>query len=69
MGCNCGGRKNKPRINNPTDIMGGYKYLTANQIKVRLEAFKKKYCRNCEEKYKCDLGMYKSCNKRKGDRG
>ena len=45
------------------DLMGGYKYLTDRQIKARLEIYKKRYCPNCDNRYKCDYLMYVKCKK------
>jgi hypothetical protein len=45
------------------DIMGGYKYLNHRQIEARLENYKKKYCKDCEKRYKCDYVMYVKCKK------
>ena len=45
------------------DLMGGYKYLTDRQIKARLEIYKKRYCPNCDNRYKCDYEMYMKCKK------
>jgi len=42
-------------------VMGGYKYLTDVQIKARLEAYKKRYCPNCDKRYECDYSSYVSC--------
>lgn len=47
------------------DIMGGYKYLKSNQIKARLEAFKKRYCKNCKKKEDCDFDTYIICQGKK----
>ncbi len=53
MGCGCG--KNKRRnVLDPANIMGGYKYLKPNQIKARLEVFKKNNCPTCKKRYQCD---------------
>lgn len=61
MGCSgCGKRHRKP---NSTDVMGGYKYLTDRQIKARLEVYKKKYCKSCDKRYKCDYQNYVKCKK------
>ena len=58
MGCNCG----KKRVaQSPLNIVDGYKHLKPNQIKARLEVFKKNYCKNCEKRYKCDYNSYQKC--------
>ena len=42
--------------------MGGYKYLKPQQIKARLEVFKRKNCKdNCDKRYTCDYNMYLNC--------
>jgi hypothetical protein len=43
------------------DVMGGYKYLPHNQIKARLELFKKRFCKSCDLRYECDYVRYKKC--------
>ena len=47
------------------DLMGGYANLTNNQIKARLEAYKRKYCKACEKRYECDYVNYLACKKNK----
>jgi len=47
------------------DVMGGYKYLHAHQIKARLEVFKKNNCKACKIKDKCDYAMYLTCKGKK----
>ncbi len=42
-------------------VMGGYKYLTDVQIKARLEAYKKRYCKECSKRYECDYSSYVKC--------
>ena len=67
MGC-CGGRrraKPNPRSRDRYDVMGGYKYLQPQQVRARLEVFKKKYCQDCEKRYECDFKMYQQCQKYK----
>lgn len=64
MACGCG-RQRKPPVprENQDPVMGGYKYLTDRQIKARLENYKKRYCKVCPERYKCDYVMYTECKK------
>jgi hypothetical protein len=45
------------------DLMGGYANLTDRQIKARLEAYKRRYCKDCKERYKCDYVRYVDCKK------
>lgn len=42
-------------------VMGGYKYLTDVQIRARLEAYKKKNCKDCKKRYECDYPLYVKC--------
>jgi hypothetical protein len=62
MGCNCGGSRTVYR-KDPLDVMGGYKYLHPHQVKARLEVFKKRYCKECSDRYKCDYSYYLKCEK------
>lgn len=72
----CGGcakrqaRKNAASrpIKNAADVKGGYKYLTNQQLRARLEVYKKRnqVCRECEDRYKCDYGKFESCKKHLG---
>ena len=58
----CGCSKNKAKyLKDPSDVMGGYKYLKPSQVAARLEIFKRKYCTDCESRYKCDYNKYVSC--------
>lgn len=47
------------------DLMGGYANLTNAQIKARLEAYKRRYCRDCDVRYECDYARYLKCKKSK----
>jgi hypothetical protein len=47
------------------DIMGGYANLNNQQIKARLEVYKKRFCPQCKERYTCDFGRYMECRKLK----
>ena len=60
VGCNCGKGKKK-YVRDPGDVMGGYKYLKPHRIAARLEVFKRKNCKGCEKRYKCDYSMYTAC--------
>jgi len=60
MGCNCGKNKRKKMVD-PYDVMGGYKYLKPHQVVARLEVFKRKNCKGCEDRYKCDYEKFLSC--------
>jgi len=48
-----------------SDLFGGYSSLNAQQIKVRLELYKKRYCKACIKRYECDYTMYTNCKKQK----
>ena len=70
MGCNCGRRAvraaahaNRP-VTKDKGVMGDYKYLTNKQIAARLEIYKRRYCKDCENRYKCDFNMYTNCKKK-----
>jgi len=54
----CGRSRPVPKM---FDVMGGYKYLNAQQITARLEIFKRIYCKSCPERYACDITKYNSC--------
>ena len=62
MGCSACSRKKKGANKAVYDVMGGFKHLPNNQIKARLEIFKKRHCKNCDYRYKCDFVMYNNCN-------
>lgn len=63
MGCNCGGSK-RIHAQDPLDVLGGYKYLKRHQIDARLEIYKKRYCKDCELRYKCNYSRYMNCSKK-----
>ena len=63
MGCNCGKNK-RIHAKDPLDVMGGYRYLKRHQIAARLEIFKKRHCKNCDKRYKCDYSSYLNCSKK-----
>jgi len=46
-----------------SDLMGGYANLNDNQIKARLDAYKRRYCRECVKRYECDFTSYTECKK------
>jgi len=62
MGCNCGRRKKSPIGNK--NIVDQYKYLRPHQIRSRLEIFKKNFCADCVDRYKCNYTIYITCTKR-----
>ena len=64
----CGGCGAKRVVQNadpesPDYLKGGYKYLSDGQIRARLEVYKRRYCGQCDNKYKCDYTMYLECKK------
>lgn len=66
----CGGCSSKRRARQEAaqsyvyDVMGGKKYLPERQLKARLETYKRIHCKNCDNRYKCDFGMYSACEVR-----
>ena len=68
MACGgCSKRRNVQRspIGTKDSLMGGYKYLTSRQLRARLEVYKKNNCKSCENRYKCDYGMFANCKNAK----
>lgn len=66
MGCSgCGKRRARKAGQSKINIMTEYKYLNDRQLKVRLEVYKKKYCKGCKDKEKCNYERYVSCVKTK----
>lgn len=63
MACGSCSRKNSERhpVTRENGVMGGFKYLTDRQIKARLELFKRKFCRECVDRYTCDYKNYLKC--------
>lgn len=62
MACNACSKKRRHHPNEKDyDVMGGYKHLTARQIQVRLDKFKRLFCKACPKRYECDYPMYKIC--------
>ena len=47
------------------DLMGGYANLNDQQIKARLEMYKRRFCKSCGERYTCDFVRYTECRKLK----
>lgn len=72
MGCCGGSRAGKtrrpPNRQKSYDVMGGYKYLQAHQIRARLEVYKRIHCKQCERRYECDYEVYKECQKYRIDK-
>jgi len=42
-------------------VFGNYSYLTDRQLKARLENYKRNYCKDCAERYECDLTRFTIC--------
>jgi hypothetical protein len=65
----CGGcrkrsvSKSNPKSPDQYDLTGGVdiKSLNSKQIQARLEVFKRKYCKNCNFRYRCDYPSYLGC--------
>lgn len=47
------------------DLTAGYANLNNQQLKARLEVYKRRYCKTCDLRYKCDYAMYLDCKKAK----
>lgn len=60
MGCGCSNNKRR-LVMDPSDVMGGYKYLKPHQVKARLEVFKKNHCADCKDRYDCDYAKFVEC--------
>lgn len=66
MACNACANKHKSReVTKDAGVLGGYKYLNNQQIKARLQAYKRKYCSDCSSFYDCDYKMYLECKEGK----
>jgi hypothetical protein len=46
------------------DLLGGYKYLPRRQINARLDAYKRRFCSSCDQRYECVYEVYLKCEKR-----
>ena len=68
MACGGCGRRTESRaasaITKDGNLLGGFKYLSRRQINARLEAYKRKFCSNCDERYVCIYEIYLKCEKR-----
>lgn len=70
MACGGCGRRHQENVvqrqnSEDQNLMGGYANLTDQQIKTRLEVYKRRYCAPCEKRYACDFGNYLACRKSK----
>lgn len=43
------------------DLKSGYANLTDRQLKARLEIYKRRYCKTCDQRYECDYKNYVQC--------
>jgi len=60
----CGGCSKRMAVKKERyEVLGGYGSLPDKQIKARLEVYKKRYCKECNDRYKCDFVMYSDCRK------
>lgn len=65
MACgSCGKNKSRSIDKGTYDLTGGLdiKSLNDRQIRARLEAFKRRFCNDCDLRYSCDYKMYIKCN-------
>lgn len=60
-GCQKRAASRAARSLKPGDLFGGYKYLNDRQIKARLEAYKIRFCKNCNMRATCDYQNYLKC--------
>jgi hypothetical protein len=70
MACGGCGRRHQANVvqrqsSDDQNLMGGYANLTDQQIKTRLEVYKRRYCAACDKRYACDFGNYLTCRKSK----
>jgi len=64
MGCNSCGKRNVSKVDiSKHDIFGGMsiKSLNNRQIEARVSLFKRKFCKKCGNRYKCDYEHYLVC--------
>lgn len=62
MACgSCAKRRKKKVTDVSRELFGEYKYLSNKQIEARLSSFKRKYCKECDDKYTCNYAMYLKC--------
>lgn len=63
----CGGCGKKRTLDSNTEnlaaaiVFGNNIYLTDRQLKARLENYKRNYCKDCAERYECDLTRFVLC--------
>lgn len=67
MACGSCGRKRGSSTNTNNEnlasamVFGSNIYLTDRQLKARLENYKRNYCKECSERYTCDLTRFVIC--------
>lgn len=67
MACGSCGRKKGSNTNTNNEnlasamVFGSNIYLTDRQLKARLENYKRNYCKECAERYECDLTRFVEC--------
>jgi len=67
MACGSCGRKKGSSLNSNDEnlanamVFGSNIYLTDRQLKARLENYKRNYCKDCVERYNCDLTRFTIC--------
>jgi transposase len=69
MACgSCSKRRRKTPIDNVSrsedyDLTGGMdiRSLNARQVQARLEVFKRRFCKTCNDRYSCDYPSYIKC--------
>lgn len=64
MGCNSCGKRTAVKADiTKYDIFGGVsiKSLNNRQIESRLALFKRRFCKKCSNRYKCDYAYYLTC--------
>lgn len=68
MACgSCSKRNNSRSALTVYDLTGGVNIssLNAQQVRARLEVFKRKFCRDCSNRYDCDYSRYLICKSTK----
>lgn len=64
MACGACSKKSSTRSSEPVyDLTGGVNInsLNTQQVRARLEVFKRKFCRDCNSRYDCDYSRYLIC--------
>lgn len=65
MACGSCGRRKEYSLNNDNlasaIVFGNNIYLTNRQLNARLENYKRNYCKECLERYTCDLTRFVGC--------